>query len=126
MLWAMDGAMAFSLTAGVVNLYTLGGRIPEIIVMGVGYPSEEGMAGLGKRTFDPRAARLPVTPCWPGRAPSTGLSSESGTNGLTSELEAAYAEDHDDLEARVVREPPGPPHDSGHGPTCRPRPHLQH
>ena len=52
MLWAMDGAMAFSLTAGVVNLYTLGGRIPEIIVMGVGYPSEEGMAGLGKRTFD--------------------------------------------------------------------------
>ena len=44
--------MAFSMTAGIVNLYTLGARIPEIIVVGVGHPSEEGMAGLGKRTFD--------------------------------------------------------------------------
>ena len=51
-LWSMDGAMAFSMTAGIVNLYTLGARIPEIIVVGVGHPSEEGMAGLGKRTFD--------------------------------------------------------------------------
>ncbi len=51
-LWSMDGAMAFAMTAGIVNLYTLGTRIPEIIVVGVGHPSEEGMAGLGKRTFD--------------------------------------------------------------------------
>ena len=51
-LWSMDGAMAFAMTAGIVNLYTLGSRIPEIIVVGVGHRSEEGMAGLGKRTFD--------------------------------------------------------------------------
>ena len=51
-LWSMDGAMAFAMTAGIVNLYALGARIPEIIVVGVGHPSEEGMAGLGKRTFD--------------------------------------------------------------------------
>ncbi|MXV94361.1 MAG: hypothetical protein F4Z92_00440, partial [Gemmatimonadetes bacterium] len=48
-LWSMDGAMAFSMTAGIVNLYALGSRIPEIIVVGVGHPGEEGMAGLGKR-----------------------------------------------------------------------------
>ncbi len=51
-LWAMDGAMLFGLTTGTVNFLAMGNRIPEIIVVGVGHPSEEGMAGLGKRTFD--------------------------------------------------------------------------
>ena len=51
-LWAMDGAMLFGLTTGTVNFLAMGNRIPEVIVIGVGHPSEEGVAGLGKRTFD--------------------------------------------------------------------------
>ncbi len=51
-VWSMDGAMTFSLTAGVANLYTVGQRIPEIIVVGVGHRSEGGMLGMAYRTFD--------------------------------------------------------------------------
>ena len=51
-LWSMDGAMAFAVTSGIVNLYTVGMRIPEIIVVGVGHRSETGMLGLAYRTFD--------------------------------------------------------------------------
>ena len=51
-LWSMDGAMAFAVTSGIVNLYTVGKRIPEIIVVGVGHRSETGMLGFANRTFD--------------------------------------------------------------------------
>ena len=51
-LWAMDGAMLFDLVVGHVNFLAMGQRIPEIIVVGVGHSSKEGVAGLGKRTFD--------------------------------------------------------------------------
>ena len=164
-LWSMDGAMAFAVTAGIVNLYTVGKRIPEIIVVGVGHRSETGMLGLANRTFD----LFPPGSVWsdPGLArdhmkgmgfdfdmaapfmkgdlfldflvdqlrPSLGEKYRmaddhtlwghsagggfasyallarpgafgrfiigSGTNGLTIDLEAEYAKDHDDLEARV-------------------------
>jgi len=165
-LWSMDGAMAFAMTAGIVNLYTLGTRIPEIIVVGVGHRSEEGMAGLGKRTFDlfppgsvvadegvaaeymreefglDFAAMEPLLKgdrfldflverlrpllgeqyrmaddhtLW-GHSAGGAFASYallarpgafdrfiigSGTNGLTIELEAAYAAEHDDLDANV-------------------------
>ncbi|MCY4400788.1 MAG: alpha/beta hydrolase-fold protein [Gemmatimonadetes bacterium] len=52
MVWSMDGAMAFALTAGVANLYTVGKRIPEIIVVGIGHASRQGMLGFANRTFD--------------------------------------------------------------------------
>jgi len=165
-LWSMDGAMAFAMTAGIVNLYALGSRIPALIVVGVGHPSEEGMAGLGKRTFDlfppgsvvaddgvaaeyvrnelgldfatiepllkgDRFLDFLVERSRPllgeryhmaddhtlwghsaGRAfASYALLARpgafdrfiigSGTNGLTIELEAAYAAAHDDLDAKV-------------------------
>ncbi|MCY3547381.1 MAG: alpha/beta hydrolase-fold protein [Gemmatimonadetes bacterium] len=165
-LWSMDGAMAFAMTAGIVNLYTLGARIPEIIVVGVGHPSEEGMTGLGKRTFDlfppgtvvadegvaaeymreefglDFAAMEPLLKgdrfldflverlrpllgeqyrmaddhtLW-GHSAGGAFAGYallarrgafdrfiigSGTNGLTIELEAAYAAEHDDLDAKV-------------------------
>ena len=51
-VWAMDGAPMHMLVAGIINVYTLGRRVPEIIVVSVGQPSEEGMAGLFKREFD--------------------------------------------------------------------------
>ena len=51
-LWAMDGAMMHMLVAGIVNIYTLGARLPEMIVVSVGHSSDQGMAGLVKREFD--------------------------------------------------------------------------
>ncbi len=164
-LWSMDGAMAFAVTAGIVNLYTVGKRIPEIIVVGVGHSSETGMLGLANRTFDlfppgsvwsdPGLARDHMKgmgfdfdmaapfmkgdlfldflvdqlrrslgekyrmaddhTLW-GHSAGGGFASYallarpgafgrfiigSGTNGLTIDLEAEYAKDHDDLEARV-------------------------
>ena len=51
-VWAMDGAMQHMLIAGIVNLYTLGRRLPEMIVVSVGHSSEQGMAGLAKREVD--------------------------------------------------------------------------
>ena len=164
-LWSMDGAMAFAVTSGIVNLYTVGRRIPEIIVVGVGHRSETGVLGLAHRTFD----LFPPGSVWaePGLAndymKGMGFNFDmtapfkkgdlfldflvdqlrpwlgeryrvaddhalwghsaggafagyallsrpgafgrfvigSGTNGLTIDLEAEYAKDHDDLEARV-------------------------
>ena len=51
-LWAMDGALLFDMTVGLASFYAAGNRIPELIVVAVGHPSEEGLAGLGKRTVD--------------------------------------------------------------------------
>src|SRR5690349_3248914 len=48
-LWVMDGALLFDLTVGILNLYSMGHQIPETIVVAVGHPSAEGIAGLGKR-----------------------------------------------------------------------------
>ena len=51
-LWAMDGALLHMLIVGIVNIYTLGKRLPEMIVVSIGHPSEQGMAGLSRREFD--------------------------------------------------------------------------
>jgi predicted alpha/beta superfamily hydrolase len=51
-VWAMDGVMMHSLVAGIVNVYNLGQRLPEMIVVSVGHRSEEGVAGFSKREFD--------------------------------------------------------------------------
>lgn len=51
-LWAMDGALLFDMTVGLAGFYAAGNRVPELIVVGVGHPSEEGLAGLAKRTVD--------------------------------------------------------------------------
>ena len=51
-LWAMDGRLLFDMTVGLVGFYAAGNRIPELIVVGVGHPNEEGLTGLGKRTID--------------------------------------------------------------------------
>ncbi len=164
-VWSMDGAMAFSVTSGVANLYTVGRRIPEIIVVGVGHRSEYGMLGMAQRTFDffppgsvwsdpglgrgymermgfhfemsrpflkgdlfldflvdqlrPTLAsryRMADDHALWGHSAGGGFAGYamlarpgafgrfiigSGTNGLTIDLEAEYAKDHDDLEARV-------------------------
>ncbi len=51
-LWAMDGAMQHMLIAGIVNMYIISKRLPEMIVISVGHSSEQGMAGLIKREYD--------------------------------------------------------------------------
>ena len=51
-LWAMDGALMHALIAGIVNVYTVGRRMPETIVVSVGHASAQGMAGLFKREYD--------------------------------------------------------------------------
>ena len=51
-LWSMDGALNFAMTAGVVNVYVAGMRLPEMIVVGVGHPSEDGRAGFARRSID--------------------------------------------------------------------------
>lgn len=51
-LWAMDGVMMHRLVAGIVDMYTFGQRMPEMIVVSVGHASEQGVAGFAKREFD--------------------------------------------------------------------------
>lgn len=51
-VWAMDGALLHMLVAGIVNVYGLGQRVPEMIVVSVGHSSEQGMAGFAKRGID--------------------------------------------------------------------------
>jgi predicted alpha/beta superfamily hydrolase len=51
-IWAMDGVMMHTLVAGIINIYNLGQRLPEMIVVSVGHRSEEGVAGFMKREFD--------------------------------------------------------------------------
>jgi predicted alpha/beta superfamily hydrolase len=162
----MDGALLFDLTVGIVSLFAVGARLPEMIVVGVGHPSSEGMAGLAKRTIDlfPPGSTLaddgPAADYARGKmgmdqaAVFAGVKGDrfldflidharpelgrkyrmeddhvlfghsaggafagyalfarpggfsryiigSGTNGLTLELEARYAAQHDDLKASV-------------------------
>ena len=70
-LWAMDGVMMHMLVAGIVNIYTLGGRLPEMIVASVGHSSDQGMAGLVKREFDlhPAGSMFATTSCRRERLP---------------------------------------------------------
>ena len=51
-VWAMDGVLMHRLVVGILDMYTLGQRLPEMIVVSVGHPSEEGVAGFAKREFD--------------------------------------------------------------------------
>ena len=51
-LWAMDGVLMHRIVSGIVDIYNLGQRLPEMIVVSVGHSPDQGMAGFGKREFD--------------------------------------------------------------------------
>ena len=51
-LWAMDGIMMHRLVVGIVDMYNLGQRMPEMIVVSVGHSADQGMAGFAKREYD--------------------------------------------------------------------------
>jgi predicted alpha/beta superfamily hydrolase len=48
-LWLTDGPLLLPLTVGLLNTLVVGGLAPEMIVVGVGCPSEAGTAEFGRR-----------------------------------------------------------------------------
>ena len=48
-LWLTDGPFLLHLAVGLVNTLVIGGYIPEMIIVSVGCPAEEGPAEFGRR-----------------------------------------------------------------------------
>lgn len=48
-LWVLDDPLLTRTAIGLVDLLVSGNHIPEMIVIGVGSPAEEGLAGIGRR-----------------------------------------------------------------------------
>lgn len=48
-LWVTDGPFLLHLTVGLLNTLVIGGLAPEMIVIGIGCPSEAGAAEFGRR-----------------------------------------------------------------------------
>ncbi|MHC9512091.1 alpha/beta hydrolase [Kangiella sp. M94] len=51
-LWVLDSPMIMRSTVGLLDILVLGNLAPEMIVVGVGSPTEEGLAGVGRRVVD--------------------------------------------------------------------------
>lgn len=51
-LWVLDAPLIMRLVVGVLDVLVLGNLAPEMIVVGVGSPPEEGLAGVGRRVMD--------------------------------------------------------------------------
>lgn len=51
-LWVLDDPLLTRTAIGLVDLLVGGNKIPEMIVIGVGSPAEEGMAGVSKRIVE--------------------------------------------------------------------------
>ena len=51
-LWVLDDPLLTRTAIGLVDLLVGGNSIPEMIVIGVGSPAEEGLAGVGKRVVE--------------------------------------------------------------------------
>ncbi|MXO82294.1 hypothetical protein GRI35_02750 [Altererythrobacter aestiaquae] len=67
-LWVLDDPLMTRMAISTVDLLVGGNMMPEVIVIGVGSPSEEGLAGVGKRIVE-------FSPPGDGFAPS-GLAAE--------------------------------------------------
>lgn len=51
-LWVLDDPLLTRTAIGLVDLLVGGNKIPEMIVIGVGSPAEEGLAGVSKRIVE--------------------------------------------------------------------------
>ncbi len=51
-LWVLDDPLMTRMAVSTVDLLVSGNMMPEVIVIGVGSPSEEGLAGVGKRIVE--------------------------------------------------------------------------
>jgi predicted alpha/beta superfamily hydrolase len=51
-LWVLDDPLMTRMAVGTVDLLVAGNKMPEVIVIGVGSPSEEGLAGVSRRIME--------------------------------------------------------------------------
>ena len=51
-LWVLDDPLMTRMAVATVDLLVAGNKIPEVIVIGVGSPSEEGLAGVSRRIVE--------------------------------------------------------------------------
>jgi hypothetical protein len=51
-LWVLDGPLMTRLVVGTLDTLVIGNHAPEMIVIGVGSPASEGLAGVGKRIME--------------------------------------------------------------------------
>jgi hypothetical protein len=51
-LWVLDAPLLMRSVVGLLDVLVLGNLAPEMIVVGVGSPPEEGLAGVGRRMMD--------------------------------------------------------------------------
>ena len=51
-LWVLDSPLIMRSVVGLLDVMVLGNLAPEMIVVGVGSPPEEGLAGVGRRVMD--------------------------------------------------------------------------
>lgn len=51
-LWVLDAPLLMRAVVGLLDVLVLGNLAPEMIVVGIGSPAEEGLAGVGRRVLD--------------------------------------------------------------------------
>jgi len=51
-LWVPDASLVMRAIVGLLDVMVLGNLAPEMIVVGVGSPTEDGLAGVGRRVMD--------------------------------------------------------------------------
>jgi predicted alpha/beta superfamily hydrolase len=51
-LWVLDSPLIMRSVVGLLDVLVLGNLAPEMIVVGVGSPPEDGLAGVGRRVMD--------------------------------------------------------------------------
>ena len=51
-LWVLDAPLMLRMVVGILDTLVIGNHAPEMIVIGVGSRSEDGLAGIGRRVMD--------------------------------------------------------------------------
>lgn len=51
-LWVLDAPLILRSVIGILDTLVLGNQAPEMIVVGIGSPPEEGLRGVGRRVID--------------------------------------------------------------------------
>ncbi len=51
-LWVLDSPLIMRSVVGLLDVLVLGNLAPEMIVVGIGSPAEQGLAGVGRRVID--------------------------------------------------------------------------
>ena len=51
-LWVLDAPLMLRMVVGIQDTLVIGNMAPEMIIIGVGSPSEDGLAGVGRRVID--------------------------------------------------------------------------